>query len=239
MERFGIQNPVLVSFLLIISSNYFASSQNDAGFKHEWAPFRVQVRVGLVLDLGSVEVKILGSSVSMALSDFYAVNSGYKTRVSLSVRNSRGEPLLALASVVDLLQTVGVEAIISGNSLQETKLLAEIGDKAKAPVISLNSPASLSLRKYSHLIQATFDSSSEAMGITAFIHGFDWKSVALVYEDEDDWRERICCSWWTISMRTEFVYSPSLFKRENDDEYKKDEEIGNHALSLWCTCLSL
>ncbi|CAF1920643.1 unnamed protein product [Brassica napus] len=210
MERFGIQNPVLVSFLLIISSNYFASSQNDAGFKHEWAPFRVQVRVGLVLDLGSVEVKILGSSVSMALSDFYAVNSGYKTRVSLSVRNSRGEPLLALASVVDLLQTVGVEAIISGNSLQETKLLAEIGDKAKAPVISLNSPASLSLRKYSHLIQATFDSSSEAMGITAFIHGFDWKSVALVYEDEDDWRERICCSWWTISMRTEFVYSPRL-----------------------------
>ena len=98
MERFGIQNPVLVSFLLIISSNYFASSQNDAGFKHEWAPFRVQVRVGLVLDLGSVEGKILGSSVSMALSNFYAVNSDYKTRVSLSVRNSRGELLLALAS---------------------------------------------------------------------------------------------------------------------------------------------
>ncbi|KAF3572397.1 hypothetical protein F2Q69_00058765 [Brassica cretica] len=72
----------------------------------------------------------------MALSDFYAVNSGYKTRVSLSVRNSRGEPLLALASAVDLLQTVGVEAIISGNSLQETKILAEIGDKAKAPVMS-------------------------------------------------------------------------------------------------------
>ncbi|CAN7003906.1 unnamed protein product, partial [Brassica oleracea var. botrytis] len=189
MERFGIQNPVLVSFLLIISSNYFASSQNDAGFKHEWAPFRVQVRVGLVLDLGSVEGKILGSSVSMALSNFYAVNT------------------------VDLLQTVGVEAIISGNSLQETKLLAEIGDKAKAPVISLNSPASLSLRKYSHLIQATFDSSSEAKGITAFIHGFDWKSVALVYEDEDDWRERVCYSWWTISMRTEFVYSPRKMKK--------------------------
>ncbi|CAG7895625.1 unnamed protein product, partial [Brassica rapa] len=134
MERFGIQNPVLVSFLLIISSNYFASSQNDAGFKHEWAPFRVQVRVGLVLDLGSVEGKILGSSVSMALSDFYAVNSDYKTRVSLSVRNSRGEPILALASAVDLLQTVGVEAIIGGSSLQETKLLAEIGEQARVPV---------------------------------------------------------------------------------------------------------
>lgn len=82
-----------------------------------------------------------------------------------------------------------MEAIIGGNSLQETKLLAEIGEQARVPVISLNSPTSLSLRKYGHLIQATHDSSSEAKGITAFIHGFDWNSVALVYEDDDDWRD--------------------------------------------------
>ncbi|CAN7045251.1 unnamed protein product [Brassica rapa subsp. trilocularis] len=218
MESFGIQNPVLVSFLLIISSNYFASSQNDLGSKHEWAPFRVHVRVGLVLDLGSVEGKILGSSVSMALSDFYAVNSNYKTRVSLSVRNSRGEPILALASAVDLLQTVGVEAIIGGSSLQETKLLAEIGEKARVPVISLNSPASLSLKKYSHLIQATYDTSSEAKGIAAFIHGFDWKSVALVHEDEDDWRE-------SMQLMVDHFHENGVRIQS-----KEDEEIGNHCL---------
>ncbi|KAF2564342.1 hypothetical protein F2Q70_00018516, partial [Brassica cretica] len=87
------------------------------------------------------------------------------------------------------LQELSILAPSGGDSLQETKLLAEIGEKAKVPVISLNSPVSLSLRKYSHLIQATHDTYSEAKGITAFIHGFDWKSVALVYEDEDDWRE--------------------------------------------------
>ncbi|KAF8095613.1 hypothetical protein N665_0329s0032 [Sinapis alba] len=192
MERFGIQNRTLLSFLLVLFlfiSKGFVFTQNDV-VNEDSVPEqeRVRVRVGLVLDLGSVEGKIVGSSVSLALSDFYAVNSDYKTRVSLSVRNSQGEPLLALASAADLLQTVGVEAIISGNSLQETKLLAEIGEKARVPVISLNSPTSLSLRKYNHLIQATHDSSSEAKGITAFIHGFYWKSVALVYEDEDDWR---------------------------------------------------
>ncbi|CAH2044789.1 unnamed protein product [Thlaspi arvense] len=193
MRRFGIQNPILASFLLLLFlfiSNCFASSQNDdvdesSGFEHE----RVRIRVGLVLDLGSVEGKMVGSSVSMALSDFYAINSDYRTRISLSLRNSHGEPLLALASAVDLLQTVGVEAIIGGNSLLETKLLAEIGEKASVPVISLNSPISSSLSKYSHLIQATHDSSSEAKGITAFIHEFDWNSVALIYEDDDDWRE--------------------------------------------------
>nr|VDC92249.1 unnamed protein product [Brassica rapa] len=192
MEKFGIQNRTLVSFLIVmflfICSNCFAWSQNDdvsgvSGTERKW------VRVGLVLDLGSVEGKIVGSSVSLALSDFYTVNSNYRTRIILSVRNSHGEPILALASAIDLLQTEGVEAIIGGNSLLETKLLAEIGEKARIPVISPNSPVSLSLSKYSHLIQATYDSSSEAKGITAFIHEFGWKSVALVHEDEDDWRE--------------------------------------------------
>lgn len=97
--------------------------------------------------------------------------------------------LFAHYTAVDLLQTERVEAIIGGESLLEAKLLAEIGEKARVPVISLNSPISSSLSKYSHLIQATHDSVSEAKGIAAFIHGFDWNSVALVYEDDDDWRE--------------------------------------------------
>ncbi|CDY19956.1 BnaA09g02950D [Brassica napus] len=152
MERFGIQNPILVSLLVLFLS--------------------------------------FDSLLQTALSDFYDINNNYKTRVSLSVRNSRGEPLLALASAVDLLQSEEVEAIIiGGDSILETKLLAEIGEKARVPVISINSPISSSLSRYSHLIQVTHDSSSEAKGITAFIHGFDWNSVGLVYEDEDDWRD--------------------------------------------------
>ncbi|CAA0408417.1 unnamed protein product [Arabidopsis thaliana] len=186
MVRICIQTPILLSFLLVLLffiSNCFASSQNNDDDK------RIRVRVGLVLDLGSVEGKIVRSSVSMALSDFYDNHNDYKTRLSLLVRDSHGEPLLALASVVDLLQTEGVQAIIGGNSLLEAKLLAELGEKARVPVISLNSPMSLSLSKYTHLIQATHNSASEVKGITAFLHGFDWNSVALVLEDHDDWRE--------------------------------------------------
>ncbi|KAL9813612.1 Glutamate receptor 1.2 [Arabidopsis thaliana] len=186
MVRICIQTPILLSFLLVLLffiSNCFASSQNNDDDK------RIRVRVGLVLDLGSVEGKIVRSSVSMALSDFYDNHNDYKTRLSLLVRDSHGEPLLALASVVDLLQTEGVQAIIGGNSLLEAKLLAELGEKARVPVISLNSPMSLSLSKYTHLIQTTHNSASEVKGITAFLHGFDWNSVALVLEDHDDWRE--------------------------------------------------
>ncbi|CAN6861963.1 unnamed protein product [Brassica oleracea] len=192
MKRFGIQNAILlVSFLFVqLLFTCFASSQNDDVYEDSASKW-VRIRVGLVLDMDSLEGKMVGRSVTTALSDFYAINTDHKTRVSLSIRNSHGEPLLALASAVDLLQAEGVDAIIiGGSSLLETKLLAEIGEKARVPVISLNSPISPSLSRYSHLIQATHDSSSEAKGITAFIHGFGWKSVALVYEDDDDdWRE--------------------------------------------------
>ena len=97
MEIFCIQTQTLLSFLLVLLlfiSRSFASTQNDDvdGGK------RVQIRVGLVLDLGSLEGKIVKNSVSMALSYFYAIHNDYKTRVSVSVRNSHGEPLLALAS---------------------------------------------------------------------------------------------------------------------------------------------
>lgn len=94
MERFC---KILIVLLLFISIS-FASSQNDdvdgsSSSGHE----PVQIPVGLVLDLGSVEGKIVKTSVSMALSDFYAIHNDYKTRISLSIRNSHGEPLLALA----------------------------------------------------------------------------------------------------------------------------------------------
>ena len=96
MERFGIQNPILVS-LLVLFLSFSSSSQNDDVYEDSASKW-VRIRVGLVLDMDSLEGKMVGRSVTTALSDFYAINTDHKTRVSLSVRNSHGEPLLALAS---------------------------------------------------------------------------------------------------------------------------------------------
>ncbi|KAG2261189.1 hypothetical protein Bca52824_068268 [Brassica carinata] len=243
MERFGIQNPTLVSFVLVLLlsiSNFLASSQNDdvnkdSGSEYDRVP--VHVPVGLVLDLGSMEGKIVRSSVSMALTDFYTTNSDYKTRLSLSVRNSHGEPLLALASGVDLLQAVGVEAIISGSSFLETKLLAELGEKARVPVISLDSPISSSLSRYSHLIQATHDSSSEAKGITAFIQEFEWDSVALVYEDDDGWRESMQLMVDHFHENEVRIRSKVGFTSSSSDELMMDRVFVVHCSELVATHL--
>ncbi|XP_018444671.2 glutamate receptor 1.1-like [Raphanus sativus] len=115
-----------------------------------------EVRVGLVVDLGSVEGKLLKTSFTLALSDFYHINSGYRTRVSVLVRDSRGDPLLALAAVRNLVKKSRVEIIVGGaQSLHEAKLFV---------------PNSLSLNKHNHFIQWTHDTVSEAKGIASLVH---------------------------------------------------------------------
>ncbi|KAL0719961.1 hypothetical protein Bca4012_069285 [Brassica carinata] len=159
------------------------ADQNDGVLK--------EVSVGLVVDLGSTEGKILESSFALALSDFYRINNEYQTRVSVLARDSQGDPVLAYAAVANLIKNAKVEAIIGAQSLQEAKLLAAVSKKAKVPLISLRVPNSLSLNRYDHFIQTTHDPTSEAKGITSLIHDLNRTSVVVIYEDDDDWRESL------------------------------------------------
>ena len=51
----------------------------------------VVVRVGIVLDLNSTVGKVAESYILMAVSDFYAVNANYRTRLSLFTRDSKDD----------------------------------------------------------------------------------------------------------------------------------------------------
>ncbi|CAH8257034.1 unnamed protein product [Arabidopsis lyrata] len=50
-------------------------------------------------------------------------------------------------------------------------------------------PNTLSLNKYNHFLHWTYDITSEAKGITSLIQELNLKSVVVIYEDVDDWRE--------------------------------------------------
>ncbi|XP_056851842.1 glutamate receptor 1.1-like isoform X2 [Raphanus sativus] len=174
---------LLVCLLLFPTIKPGVADQNDG--------VTVDVRVGLVVDLGSTEGNILETSFALALSDFYRINNEYQTRVSVLARDSQGDPLLAYSAVTNLIKNAKVEAIIGAQSLQEAKLLAVVSKKAKVPVISLIAPDSLSLNRYDHFIQTTHDQTSEAKGITSVIHDLNRTSVVVIYEDADDWRESL------------------------------------------------
>ncbi|CAF2155542.1 unnamed protein product [Brassica napus] len=67
------------------------ADQNDGILK--------EVRVGLVVDCGSTEGKILETSFSLALSDFYGINNEYGTITIVSVLAR--DPLLVFAALTN------------------------------------------------------------------------------------------------------------------------------------------
>jgi len=79
-----------ISILALLFSGVVAAPSDDDVFE--------EVRVGLVVDLSSIQGKILETSFNLALSDFYGINNGYRTRVSVLVRDSQGDPIIALAA---------------------------------------------------------------------------------------------------------------------------------------------
>ncbi|KAB5514426.1 hypothetical protein DKX38_028332 [Salix brachista] len=56
------------------------------------------VPVGVILDLNSTVGEIAESCISMAVSDFYAVNDDFKTRLALFTRDSSRDVVAATSS---------------------------------------------------------------------------------------------------------------------------------------------
>ncbi|KAK2650743.1 hypothetical protein Ddye_018232 [Dipteronia dyeriana] len=147
-----------------------------------------EIDVCVILDMGSWEGRILQSCISMAISDFHSVRGYSKTRIVIHNGDSKGEPLRALSSVVDLLQNFKVRAIIGGQTSMEANFLAELGNKIKIPVISLSATTTTSsLHKYPYSVQISQEESSQATAISAIVEEFKWRDVIIVHEDIDDW----------------------------------------------------
>ncbi|BFG21320.1 hypothetical protein CerSpe_075940 [Prunus speciosa] len=153
-----------------------------------------EVHVGVILDMGSREGKIILSCISTALSDFYHLHNNYSTRVILHTRDSKGKALHALSAALNLLDKIKVEAIIGAQTRMEANLLAELGEEAKVPVLSLSGLRTSPFGapgEYPFFVEITQDETSQVTAISGLIEIFKWRDVILLYENTDYGRDII------------------------------------------------
>ncbi|KAG8489533.1 hypothetical protein CXB51_017550 [Gossypium anomalum] len=169
---------VTILFSLVQSSSANHTSINDTSIE--------MIHVGLILDAQSWVGKIVDSCISLAISDFYSRNRHYQTKLIVHTRDSEVDSLLVLSQALVLLENFKLDAIIAAENSAAVKTLAELGSRVKIPIISLFAAApSLSFSEYPYLIQIGQDESSQAKVIAAIAEAFSWRSVTLIYEDND------------------------------------------------------
>ncbi|CAM8978579.1 unnamed protein product [Rhodiola kirilowii] len=141
------------------------------------------INVGVILNLNSSVGSMADICLSMALDDFYDLNNDYKTRLVLHKRHS-DNVISAASTVIDLLETDEVVAIIGPQSSIEATFAIELGRQVQVPIItfSVTSP-SISHAKNPYFIRTAQNDSYQVQALTELIQGFDWHEIVLIYED--------------------------------------------------------
>nr|TKS11192.1 glutamate receptor 2.1-like [Populus alba] len=147
----------------------------------------IPVNVGVVLDLDDVLYGNIGlSCINMALSDFYASHSDYKTRLVLTTIDSKRDVVGAAAAALDLIKNVEVQAIIGPTTSMQANFVIELGEKAQVPIISFSasSPSLTSIRS-PFFFRATQNDSTQVNAISALVQAFGWREAVPIYIDNE------------------------------------------------------
>ncbi|KAJ9565105.1 hypothetical protein OSB04_001071 [Centaurea solstitialis] len=170
---------LLLLVLMLLCFRVQPKAQDDSAY--------MEIPVGVILNMRSLVGKTVHSCITIALSEFYKVNSHYQTRIVVHNRDTQGETLHALHTAFDLLEKTKVQAIIGSDSTTESKLMAVLGDEARIPILSLSpTPSS---HNHPYFLQIAHDETIQFKGIAAMAESFGWKSLIVVCEDTDNGRD--------------------------------------------------
>ncbi|KAG9455991.1 hypothetical protein H6P81_000499 [Aristolochia fimbriata] len=145
----------------------------------------VNVHVGVILDLGSVDGVVYNSSISMAVEDFYrTIGRDYRTRLILHYQDSKSSVVEAASAAFQLMRTFDVKAILGPQTSEEADFLAHMGTEAHIPIVSFAAVSSLiSPSRTPYFIRVAQNDSTQSRPISAILTAFNWKDVILIHDD--------------------------------------------------------
>ncbi|PIA37059.1 hypothetical protein AQUCO_03100071v1 [Aquilegia coerulea] len=150
-----------------------------------------KIDVGVILDLGPLDGKMMESCISMALKDYYSMHN-YTTQLVLHTRDSHGDVVDAGSSAIDLIKNLQVQAILGPQSSSEAKFVVDIGNKTRVPIISFSATSpSISSTKTPYFIRTALNDSTQVKAIAAIVEAFGWREIVPVYEDTDYGKDMI------------------------------------------------
>ncbi|KAK1428537.1 hypothetical protein QVD17_17372 [Tagetes erecta] len=178
MAFMSYRKHIIVSFILLVNIPYKLHGwSNQSAVVNMSSGNTYEIPIGVVLDMTSLCGQMIHSSIGMAISDFYSLNNGYKTRLVPHTRDSEGNPLRALSVAYDLLENLKVQAIVGPETPLEAKILSNLGDKTKVPVLSLTASPSFNSTAHPYLLQMAQDETIEWKGLAAIVETFKWTDV--------------------------------------------------------------
>ncbi|KAM3714502.1 hypothetical protein ACJW31_01G337500 [Castanea mollissima] len=122
----------------------------------------------------------------MALSDFYAVNHNYSTRLSLLTKDSENDVIAAASTAQDLMKKEEVQAIIGPQSSAQARFVIELGRKAQVPIISFSATSpSLCPSQNKFFLRTAQDDTAQVKAIADIFKAFGWPEIVLIYEDTE------------------------------------------------------
>ncbi|XP_075493633.1 glutamate receptor 2.8-like [Primulina tabacum] len=163
---------------LLAFSGFLCDAQTGVGINTTF-------QVGVILDFDSLVGRIGTTSLSLAISDFYATNPNYTTRLVPHFRDSKGQVIDAAANALSLLKDVEVDAIIGPQKSSQASFVIGLGDRANVPIICFSATSPSLHPRSRYFVQTGLSDAAQVGAIAAIVGYFNWHQVVLIYEDSD------------------------------------------------------